>query len=81
MMFCKTEIMKLNQDEIYSYHYYVFLDKNESSINPNSLKIKKDIKSKRNNRCVLIYIDICNLLFIIKNDDLTLSREEKQVLK
>lgn len=77
MMFFKIEIMKFNYDEIYFYYYYVFLDKNESFINFNSLKIKKDIKSKRNNRCVLIYIDICNLFFIIKNDDLILLREEK----
>lgn len=77
MMFFKIEIMKFNYDEIYFYYYYFFLDKNESFINFNSLKIKKDIKSKRNNRCVLIYIDICNLFFIIKNDDLILLREEK----
>lgn len=77
MMFFKIEIMKFNYDEIYFYYYYVFLDKNESFINFNSLKIKKDIKSKRNNRCVFIYIDICNLFFIIKNDDLILLREEK----
>lgn len=66
MMFFKIEIMKFNYDEIYFYYYYVFLDKNESFINFNSLKIKKDIKSKRNNRCVLIYIDICNLFLLLK---------------
>lgn len=39
--------MKLDHDKIYSHYWYVFLDKNESSINPNSLKKKKDIKSKK----------------------------------
>lgn len=45
--------MKLDHDEIYSHYWYVFLDKNESSINPNSLK---KIKVK-NNRCVQNIID------------------------
>lgn len=35
---------------------YVFLDKNESSINPNSLK-KRKISKVKNNRCVQNIID------------------------
>lgn len=48
--------MKLDHDKIYSHYWYVFLDKNESSINPNSLK-KRKISKVKNNRCVQNIID------------------------
>lgn len=51
MNFFKIEIMKFDYDEIYFYYWYVFLDKNESFINFNSLKKRKILKVKYN-RCV-----------------------------